>query len=140
MFTVNNRLQIPREEFEFTFARSSGPGGQNVNKVNSKATLRWQPAVNKSLPPDVLERFVARYRSRITAEGDLLITSQRYRDQPSNIDDCLAKLGEMLLAVAEKPKPRRPVKMSKKAKRKRLESKRHQSAKKQGRGRFSSDE
>lgn len=140
MLVVNHALQIPREEFEFTFARSSGPGGQNVNKVNSKATLRWQPARNTSLPQEVRERFLSRYRSRMTTEGDLLITSQRYRDQPSNIEDCLHKLSEMVAAVAERPKVRKPIKISKAAKRKRLESKRRQSSKKQSRGRPSADD
>lgn len=140
MLVVNSRLQIPHEEFEFTFARSSGPGGQNVNKVNSKATLRWSPRKNISLPPEVIDRFMARYRSRLTTEEELLITSQRYRDQGRNIEDCLEKLRLMVAEVAEAPKVRKARKVSKAAKRRRLESKRHQSAKKQGRSNPRGDE
>src|SRR5205085_6959122 len=110
LLTVNSRLQIPLAEFEFTYARSSGPGGQNVNKVNSKATLRWGVRGSPSLPDDVRERFLAAYGSRVTTEGDILIVSQRFRDQAKNIDDCLAKLREMLAAVAVAPRKRRATK------------------------------
>ncbi len=79
--TVNSRISIPHEEFEFSFARSGGPGGQNVNKVNSKALLRWPVVTSAALPPDVRARFLARYRSRLTVEGEVIVTSQRYRDQ-----------------------------------------------------------
>ena len=81
MLVVNSRLQIPLEEFEFTYTRSSGPGGQNVNKVNSKACLRWPALASPSLPPGVRARFLQKFGARITVEGDMLIVSQRYRDQ-----------------------------------------------------------
>ena len=132
---VNSRLQIPKEEFEFTFTRSSGPGGQNVNKVNSKATLRWAPRKNATLPADVIDRFMVQYRPRLTTEDELLISSQRYRDQGRNIEDCLEKLREMVAAVAVPPKKRKPIKITKAAKRRRLENKRKLSDKKQGRSR-----
>ncbi len=133
MLSVTPRIQIPREEFEFTFTRSSGPGGQNVNKVNSKATLRWRPGASASLPIDVLARFVAKYRPRMTTEHEILITSQRYRDQAKNIDDCLDKLRELLLAVAEPPKLRKKTRVSKAAKARRVADKRRESTKKQHR-------
>ena len=131
--SINSRWQIPEAELELTFSRSSGPGGQNVNKVNSKATLRWNPRRNSTLPPECIDRFVNRYRSRLTTEGDLLIHSQRYRDQPKNIEDCLEKLRLMILEVEFAPKVRKPRKISKAAKARRLDSKRHTSAKKQSR-------
>lgn len=131
--SINSRWHIPKSELELTFNRSSGPGGQNVNKVNSKATLRWNPRRNTTLPVELIDRFVARYRSRLTTEGDLLIHSQRFRDQPKNIDDCFEKLRLMVLEVEIPPKPRKPVRISKAAKARRLDSKRHTSAKKQGR-------
>ncbi len=133
MLDVTPRIQIPRDEFEFTFTRSSGPGGQNVNKVNSKATLRWRPGASASLPIDVLGRFVAKYRARMTTEHEILITSQRYRDQAQNIDDCLDKLRELLLAVAEPPKLRKKMKVSRAAKARRVADKRRESTKKQHR-------
>lgn len=130
---VSSRLSIPLAEFEFTYARSSGPGGQNVNKVASKALLRWNVASSTSLPVDVRARFVRKYGSRLTTEGDLLITGQRYRDQPRNVADCLEKLRAMLASVLEAPKPRKRTRPGKAAIQRRLTTKRQQSQKKEGR-------
>ena len=130
---VNSRLKIPREEFDLTFARSSAPGGQNVNKVNTKATLRWPVAASASLPPPVKARFLARYASRLTTEGDLVISSQRFRSQAKNIDDCLEKLAAMLAAVAVAPTKRKPTRPSAGSKERRLHEKRVRSQRKQRR-------
>lgn len=121
------------DEFEFTYVRSSGPGGQNVNKVNSKAVLRWPLAENLSLPVDVRHRFQAKYANRLTTSGDLLLTSQRFRDQERNSADCLEKLREMILSVAVKPKARRPTKPTRASKKRRQEAKQAHSQKKQQR-------
>lgn len=139
MLAVNSRIQIPREEFEFTFSRSSGPGGQNVNKVNSKALLRWPIRTSPSLPEEVRTRFIERYRTRLTESGDLLISSQRYRDQARNVDDCLEKLREMILAVVQRPKTRKATKPSRSSQRRRVEGKRQQSEKKQCRRQMRGD-
>jgi ribosome-associated protein len=133
ILTVSARVQIPIREFEISFARSSGPGGQNVNKVNSKATLRWRATQSASLPEDVRERFVQRYAARLTTEGDLLIASQRFRDAGRNVADCLEKLRAMLAEVAIPPKRRKATKPSRGSVRRRLETKRRQSDKKQSR-------
>jgi ribosome-associated protein len=133
MIAVNDRLIIPDGELQFTFSRSSGPGGQNVNKVNSKATMRWNVTQSPSLPDDVRARFIARFRNRITHEGDLLITSQRYRDQPKNIADCCDKLAAMLREVLVPPKRRRATKPTRGSKVRRLEAKRQRGMKKEGR-------
>jgi len=130
MLVINPRLKIPLREFDFTFARSSGPGGQNVNKVNTKATLRWPVASSPSLPDDVRQRLVARYRRRLTSSGDLLITSQRFRDAGRNVADCLEKLRAMLSEVATAPKTRKATKPTQASVRRRLEQKRRQSRKK----------
>ena len=100
----------PHEEFTFTFVRSSGPGGQNVNKVNSKAVLRWPVMHSAALPAEVRQRFVARFGRRLTGEGELVLSSQRYRDQGRNVADCLEKLKSMLAAVAARPVVRKPTK------------------------------
>ena len=93
-------------ELRFSYARSSGPGGQNVNKVESKAVLRWDVARSRAVPADVRARFLARFGSRITGEGELVLASQRYRDRERNVADCVAKLQAMLAEVAAPPKPR----------------------------------
>jgi len=130
MLVVNSRIQIPREEFSISFARSSGPGGQNVNKVSSKAVLRWPVLVSPSLPDDLRQRFLTRHRRRITASGDLLITSQRFRDAGRNAADCVEKLRQLLTEVAVPPKPRKPTKPTKGSRKRRLHAKRQQSDKK----------
>ena len=133
MLVVNQQLKIPLREFRFTFARSSGPGGQNVNKVNSKATLRWPVSTSRSVPEQVRERFLAKYRRRVNSDGDLLIVSQRFRDAGRNLADCLEKLRGMLTEVATGPKPRKSTKPTRGAVRRRLDDKRKQSQKKQHR-------
>lgn len=134
VLTVEPWLEIPCSEFEFTFSRSSGPGGQNVNKVNSKVLLRWPVRGSPSLPLPIRERFVKKYAARITAEGDLLIVSQRSRDQAKNREDCLARLSAMLTSVVQPPKPRKKTKPSKGAVRRRLEQKKRVAGKKRQRG------
>ncbi len=123
MLSVNRRIQIPDDELQFTFARSSGPGGQNVNKVNSKVTLHWAVEASPSLPDDVRERFLGKYRSRINGAGEVVIHSQRYRDQGKNITDCLEKLRGLLLEVATPPKRRIATRPSRASKQRRIEEK-----------------
>jgi len=135
MLTVNSQLSIADDELEFAFARSSGPGGQNVNKVNSKAQLRWPVASSPSLTDDQRSRILARLRSRITESGDLLISSQRYRDQGRNVDDCLEKLRLLLVEALTPTKPRKPTRPTRASKARRLKAKRQQTQKKQGRQR-----
>ena len=130
---VKEGIAIPLTEFEFTFMRSSGPGGQNVNKVNSKARLRWPVAASPSLDEAVKRRFLAKNARRLTSEGELILTSQRYRDQPKNVADCLEKLRELLLAAASPPKRRRKTKPSRAAKERRLKGKRERSERKERR-------
>jgi len=131
MLLVNKNLKIPLKELEFTFSRSSGPGGQNVNKVNTKATLRWAVSTSPSLPETVRQRLLQRQRRRITKEGDLLVTSQRFRDQGRNVADCLAKLRDMLAEAAVAPRRRKPTKPSRASVEKRLQEKRKRSRTKQ---------
>ena len=108
MLRIDDRIAIPLSEFAFEFARSGGPGGQNVNKVASKATLRWTPSTSPSLPPAVRDRVVKAMASRLTTLGVLLITSQETRDQGRNVDACLEKVRLIVLAASKPPKIRRP--------------------------------
>jgi ribosome-associated protein len=133
MLEINQRLRIPEEEFSWRFVRSGGPGGQNVNKVASKAVLRWNVVASRSLPDDIKARLLQQQRQRITADGDLLLTSQRYRDQERNRLDCLDKLREMLRIASIVPRTRRKTKPSRAAKERRLAAKKHRSARKASR-------
>jgi ribosome-associated protein len=128
MLEVDDRIQIPDSELDWSFVRSGGPGGQNVNKVASKAVLRWSLAASPSVPEDVKARLCAQNRSRITTEGDLVLSSQRYRDQDRNRQDCLDKLRGLILKATEVPKARKKTRPSRGAKERRLATKRHRSA------------
>ena len=128
MLDINDRIRIPDEEFSWSFARSGGPGGQNVNKVASKAVLRWNVTASPSLPADVKARLEQQQRNRITTDGDLLVTSERYRDQERNREDCLEKLRQMVLQASRPPKVRKKTKPSRGAKERRLAAKRRRSA------------
>jgi ribosome-associated protein len=133
MLEINDRLRIPDDEFSWSFVRSGGPGGQNVNKVASKAVLRWSVIASPSVPDDIKSRLQLQQRRRITGEGDLLITSQRYRDQERNRLDCLEKLSEMLRAATVVPKARRKTKPSRGSQERRLATKKRRSASKAAR-------
>ncbi|MSR52352.1 MAG: aminoacyl-tRNA hydrolase [Gemmataceae bacterium] len=133
MLEVNATLRIPLDEFEWSFARSGGPGGQNVNKVASKAVLRWNFDGSPSVPDDVKARFRERFPSRLTTAGEVVLASELTRDQGRNREDCLEKLAEMLRSAAVRPKIRRPTKPSKGSKRRRLASKKLESARKTNR-------
>jgi len=117
---------IPESELDFQYSRSSGPGGQNVNKTSSKATLRWN-VHSRSLPDDVRERFLRAYGSRVTRDGAVVIHSQKYRDQARNVADCVEKLAEMLRAVARPKRKRKPTRPGRGAVERRLSEKRHHS-------------
>jgi ribosome-associated protein len=130
---VASGIMIPDDELRFTFARAGGPGGQNVNKVASKAILHWDLAANATLPADVKDRLRARQRRRITTEGELVIQGQRFRDQAKNVEDCRARLREMVLEALHVPRPRKATKPSRGSRERRLTAKRKQSQRKASR-------
>ena len=130
---IADGIAIPDDELQFSFARSGGPGGQNVNKVASKAILHWSLTANVSLAAEVKERLRARQRRRITTEGELVLQGQRFRDQAKNIEDCRAKLREMILEVLAPPRPRKATKPSRGSKERRIAAKRRQAHRKAGR-------
>ncbi len=133
MLNVNEKISIRLTEFKFSYARSPGPGGQNVNKVNSKVILKWSVEKTKALPEAVKQRFVTKYANRISQDGLLVLTSHRFRDQGRNVADCLAKLRELILVVVPEPKKRKKKKISYGAKQRRLENKKRNSATKASR-------
>jgi ribosome-associated protein len=130
---------IPERELEFTFARSSGPGGQNVNKTETKATLRWAVADSAALPADVRARFLRAFASRITTQGELVLSSQRHRDRLRNVDDCLEKLAAMLSQVATPRRKRRPTRPSRSAVERRITEKKRRGGAKRERRRPAED-
>ena len=136
---INAQLAIPRSELRFTFVRSSGPGGQNVNKVASKAVLRWSVQNSGSIPDAVRARLMTRAARQINDRGELLLTSQRYRDQGRNIDDCLEKLRNLILAATKVPRRRKKTRPTKASKEKRLDTKRATAEKKRRRSPPSAD-
>ncbi len=130
MLVISDRLKVPLRELHFSFVRSSGPGGQNVNKVATKAVLRWRVMVSATLPQAVRERVIARNRRRMNRDGDLVVTSQRFRDQGRNVADCLAKLRRIVADAAAVPKTRRPTRPTRASQTRRVAEKRTHSAKK----------
>lgn len=132
---VTHRIGIPRREFRWTFVRSGGPGGQNVNKVASRAVLRWDLAGSASVPEEVKARLRTQQPGRITREGEIVLSSERYRDQPRNIEDCLEKLRAMLRQAATPPRPRKRTRPTRGSKERRLQTKTHRSAVKKARRR-----
>lgn len=130
MLEITKDFSIPLSEIELTYARSSGPGGQNVNKVSSKAILRWDLIHCANLDPDTIARFQELYPSYLTKDGEVVIMSQQSRDAPKNRLACLDKLRSMLINAMKKKKPRIPTKPTKGSIRRRLEEKARNAEKK----------
>jgi len=133
MIKVTNSIAIDEAELQESFTRASGPGGQNVNKVESAVQLRFDVRNSPSLPEDVkarLERIAGR---RLTNDGVLVITAQRFRAQERNREDAVNRLVEMIRQATERPKPRRPTKPTLASKKRRLEAKGRRSEIKKGR-------
>mgnify|MGYP001199974455 CR=1 FL=1 len=136
---VNGNLVLPASELSVSYVRSSGPGGQNVNKVSSKAVLRWNVAASTALTTEVRMRFLSRFASRITQSGDVVITSDKYRDQPRNLNECYEKLRQLLLVAYVAPRRRAKSQPTRGSIERRLADKRKESQQKQQR-RFRSGE
>jgi ribosome-associated protein len=131
MIAIMDHIKIPFSEFTFSFARSSGAGGQHVNKVNSKVILTWKIDETSACSAAVISRFKNRYGQFILDNGEVQLMSQKSRSQKSNIDDCIEKLHFMLNEVLSPPKIRRPTKPKRSAVLKRLSTKKKDSEKKQ---------
>lgn len=129
---INSTLTIPESDLEWGFSRSSGPGGQNVNKVNSKATLRWRMP-NGFLSIAAHRRLVKLAKRYLTEDGSLVIQSQEHRDRPRNMQACRDKLQALVVKSLVVPKHRIATKPSKAARQRRLNDKKLQSKKKQSR-------
>lgn len=124
-------IVIPEKEIEITFSRSGGKGGQNINKVETKATLHWDVYNSQVLTPEEKYKILHKLDNRITEKGDLVLWSQSERSQSQNRVKVIEKLNKMVNAVIEPEKKRIPTKPSKAAKEKRIQKKKQISQKKQ---------
>lgn len=132
---VTGRVRIPGAEIGLSYATSSGPGGQNVNKVASKAVLRWNPGRSAALSPEDRAFALERLGPRLTTDGDLVLSSDRYRDQPRNVEDVLERLRDLLRSALLRPTRRRKTRPTRASRERRLTAKRARSETKRGRGR-----
>ena len=131
---------VREEELEFRFFRAGGPGGQNVNKVETAVQLRFDAAGSPSLSDEVRERLLKLAGSRATKDGLVLITAQRFRTQELNRADAIERLYALIERARHVPKTRRPTRPTKASKERRLAGKAVRSGVKKARGRPGMDD
>ena len=127
MIVVNERVSIEEAELDFEFIRSSGPGGQNVNKVSTAVRLRFDATNSPSIPEDVRRRLLTLAGRRVGGDGFLTILAQTARTQDANRRDAVERLVELIARACERPKPRRPSRPTLGSQKRRLETKRKRS-------------
>jgi ribosome-associated protein len=123
MLEITPSLEIDESELHFDFIRSSGPGGQNVNKVASAVQLRFDVENSPSLEPKVKERLKKLAGSRMTSDGVLVIEAKRYRSQDQNRDDATKRLVALIQRALQEPSARKPTRPSRAARQRRLRGK-----------------
>ncbi len=126
MIQITPSITIHESELQEEFIRSSGPGGQNVNKVSTAVRLRFDVLHSPSIPEDVRQRLMKIAHGRITEEGVLIIDSRQFRTQIANRDSAVKRLLELIVKAAERPKVHRKTRPTLGSKLKRLDTKRHQ--------------
>ena len=137
---INDRLTIPGSDLSWSAARSSGPGGQNVNKVATKVIVRFDLEATKALTQAQKRRLRKLAGRRLDAEGSVLVSAQAERSQSQNLERARANLRRLILQSLIEPRRRVATKPPKSQKRRRLQDKRRQSEKKQGRARVGSED
>jgi len=127
MLRINDRLSIDESELDYEFARSSGPGGQNVNKVETKVTLKFDIEASRSLSGAQKTRIAEGLATRITKDGVLRVTSQRHRTREANRHAAIGRFIKLIDDALEVRAPRKKTRVSRAAKRRRLEGKKRRS-------------
>ena len=120
---VAGPVRIPVSELRFAFARSGGPGGQNVNKVETKVEVRFSPRTSSALTPEQVARLERRLASRLTNDGELIVTSETTRYRERNREDALARLAELIANALKIPKKRRPTRPTRASRERRITGK-----------------
>ena len=134
LIQVTPDISIDEREIDERFIRASGPGGQNVNKVSSAVQIRFDARNSPSLPDDVRVRLMRLAGSRLTNDGVIIITAERFRTQERNRVDAVERLSALIAKATEVPKPRRKTRPTLASKRQRLDSKKRRAAIKSRRG------
>jgi ribosome-associated protein len=134
MIRITDHIAIDESELEESFIRSSGPGGQNVNKLSTAVQLRFDARHSPSLPDEVRARLERLAGRRLTRDGVVIITAQSHRTQERNRADALERLVELIRQATVRPVPRRPTRPTKASRRRRLESKKRRAGVKALRG------
>ena len=137
MIRITDTIAIDEKEISERFIRAGGPGGQNVNKVSSAVQLRFDARHSKALSNAVYLRLKSLAGRRMTSEGIIIIEAKQFRSQERNREDALNRLTALIREAAEPPKYRRPTRPSKKAKAKRMDTKKQRGQTKKDRGRVS---
>ena len=141
MILVTDRFAIPVEELTFTASRSSGPGGQNVNKLSTRVTLQFDVLRSPSLMEDQKQRILVKLKSRISKDGVLRVSCQRSRSQAANRDGAVERFVELLRQALTRRLPRKRTALPASARERRLEDKKRRSRVKAARtGKSSQDD
>lgn len=137
---ITDRVRVFPHEISLSYARSGGPGGQHVNKTSSKVLLRWNLETSAALTDEQRARVRTKLASRLTEDGELLVTSEAHREQSRNVDDAVARFARILREALRVPKKRKATKPTRASQKRRLDAKRRRGDVKRGRQRPSRDD